>query len=281
MNSEVIGRKEILFISLFSSLIFLEKKIIQKLLLPIFVIFIIILGLSHSGFIFYIPYFLALYILVKTTRNLNFNFIDFLTFIIITIFLIFLIYFFEGSQLHIDRICESVTEFVSKDCGIRDQISWLNNNIDIYLSEKFLDDNLLKNYLFVYIPSIFCVFFFISLKFLNSKFEHGVLKKFNPFFTVIVLFICTLPIYILGLDWGRYIYLSYSSTFFLYIYCLKNKILTFNDLNFFHKSKLSKIFFITFIFFYSFFWTFPFYGGKNFKLILNKPILSVLKKFDQ
>jgi len=282
MNSQVVGRKEIFFISLFSSLIFLEKKIHQKLLLPIFIISIVILSLSHSGFVFYVPYFLVLYFLIKSNRELIFNLLDFFIFIFVMVCLIFFIQFFNGTQLHIEKICESVSEFASKNCGQDDQISFLDNTIKNYFFEKFLDFKLLKNYLLIYTISIFFVFFFISLKLLDATYtsKFYLFKKFNPFFVICTLFIFTLPVYILTLDWGRYIYISYSITFFLYIYCLKNKILNFNYLNFFNRVKFNKISLIIFVFFYSFFWTFPFYGAKNFKLVFEKPIKSILKKIN-
>tara|TARA_B100001250_G_C19358996_1_gene596789 strand:- start:408 stop:578 length:171 start_codon:yes stop_codon:yes gene_type:complete len=52
------------------------------------------------------------------------------------------------------------------------------------------------------------------------------------------------------------------------------------DLKILDYLKFRKIFFIIFVFFYSFFWTFPFYDAKNFKLTLKKPAISILKKLN-
>ena len=88
------------------------------------------------------------------------------------------------------------------------------------------------------------------------------------------LFLFTLPTYVFGLDWGRYIFISYSCSFFILIYCVKENLISNNfDL------KLRKSTFITVIIFYSFLWTFPFYNAENFKFTLKKPVLSLIKKF--
>lgn len=288
MNSEIVGRKDILLISVFSSLVFLERKIHHKLLLPIFIIAIVTISLSHSAFVFYIPYFLILYILVKSNRRLIFNLFDLFTFVVISVALIFLIQFFNGSQMHIEKICESVINFASKNCGSSDQIAFLDNNLEYYLLEKISRKIHLKSYLFIYVLSVFLVFLFISLKLLNSRYtsEFISFKKFNPFLVICLLFLFTLPIYILGLDWGRYIYISFSITYFLYIYCLKNNVLNFYEIKFFNLKNFNKILLTIFIFFYSFFWTFPFYMErstdyvKNFKLIFSKPLKSIIRKIN-
>ena len=65
MNSEIIGRKDILMIFVMSFFIFLEKKFNSKNLLILLILAITITCLSHSGFIFYTPYLLILFVLIK------------------------------------------------------------------------------------------------------------------------------------------------------------------------------------------------------------------------
>ena len=281
MNSGIIGRKEIFLLTLIGSFVFFEKKINLKYHLIILILTLILLSLSHSAFIFYMPYFIFLYILIKNNRGLKIKFNEIFIIAITLIFLIFFINFFNGSEIGIKKICESVKEFSSENCGKSGQIFLLNLTAQGYLVEKLnIGENFLRNYFIVYIISAIIVFFFISVRLINSKFKKNFsnLIKYNPFLIFFILFLLTIPVYIFGRDWGRYIYISYSCTFFLYIYFLKNNILTFNKskiLNFF---KFKKITFIIFIFFYSFFWTFPFYDANNFKLVLNKPIKTIIKK---
>ena len=281
MNTEVIGRKEILFLSIFSSLIFLEKKIHQNIILPLFLVVITILTLSHSAFIFYAPFFLILFILIKKNRNLEISATEIFIISLSFFLLVFLIYISNGSEIHIEKICASVKEFVSKNCGLTDQISWLNSSIDNYINAKS-GDNILKSYLTIYGFSLIAVFLFISIKIINSKYTSKFerYQKFHPFLIMVILCIFTAPTFIIGLDWGRYIYIAYSTTFFLLIYCIKNKVLEFKEIFFFKNIKLNNKLVIVFIFFYSFFWTFPFYDAKNFKLTLNKPIKKIIQKID-
>ena len=112
---------------------------------------------------------------------------------------------------------------------------------------------------------------------LNSIYN---LKFVTPFFVLIMLFLFTLPVYLFGRDWGRYIYISYSSTFFIYIYCLKEKILFFKKYKTLWMQKINNISFVLFVILYSFFWTFPFYDASSFKITLKKPIYSLLKNIN-
>jgi len=281
MNSEVIGRKEILFLSIFSSLIFLEKKISQNLILPLFLIIVAILSLSHSAFIFYAPFFLALFILIKRNRNLDIYLWEICMILLSFFLLVFLIYIFNGSQMHIEKICLSVSKFVSNNCGLTDQISWLDSSIDNYINAKSRI-NVYRNYFLIYGFSIIAVFLFISIKILNSKYtlKFAVYQKFHPFLVMLILCLFTVPTFVIGLDWGRYIYIAYSAVFFLLIYCIKNKVLEFKKIFLFKKINFNNKLIIVFIFFYSFFWTFPFYEAKNFKWTLNKPLQKIIQKIN-
>ena len=280
MNSGIIGRKDTLLIAMMGCFVFLENKINQKYHLVILILTIMVMSLSHSAFIFYMPYFIFLYILVKNKNGLNFKFYESIIIVFIFTFLFLFIKFFNGSDIQIQKICESVKEFASENCGKSDQIFWLGNPVEVYLAEKSeMGNNFLRNYFIVYIFSAFFVYLFLSIKLFNSKFNENILqiKKFNPFIIIFALFFLSIPVYVFGRDWGRYIYISYSLSFFIYVFCLKNNILDFNDSKILNYFKLRKLFFLIFIFFYSFFWTFPFYDANSFKLVLKKPILTIIK----
>ena len=281
MNSEVIGRKEILFIFFIAFFVFFEKKINNKYLFSSLIISIIILCLSHSGFIFYSPYLIFLYILIKHNRSLKIKKLEIFSILLTILFLVIFIQYFSGSEIIIEQICLSVKEFASENCGKIGQIAWLDSNLDhrIFFHLHVFKE-IFPNNLFIYFLSIILVFFFLSIRLKNSKFNNMILnsKFITPFFIFILLFIFTFPVYILGRDWGRYIYISYSSTFFIYIFCLKEKILTFKKYNFLWIRRLNKISLVMFIILFCFSWTFPFYDAKSFKITLKKPIHSLLKK---
>jgi len=279
MNSEVTGRKEILLLSIFFSLIFFDKKIHKNLLFPIFLISIITLCLSHSAFVFFMPYFLIAYVLIKFNTEQKLKIFEFIIFVFTIFVLVFLIYNFQGTQLHVVKICESVKNFTTAGCGTSDQISWIANSVQDYFFEK---KERIYKYLLIYFPSLIMVFLFIFIRLINSQYGNKFQKfnRFHPFLAIVFLFLCTIPVYILGLDWGRYIHISYSLTIFLYIYCLKNNVLFFKESQFLNKIRIKKIFIFIFIFFYSFSWTFPFYNAINFKLTLEKPFKKLIKKIN-
>jgi len=276
MNSAVVGQKDILLVFTMGFFVFFEKKLESRYLFLLLIIFLFFLTLSHSGFLFYVPYLLFLYFLIKINRNDKIKMYEVVTIIISLISIIILIILNQGTENQVKEICDSVKNFVSDRCGKFGQTYWLTNDYKDYLSEKSeIGVNYLK-YLTVYLISLILVYFFLILKIIKSKLNinYFLLNKKNPLFIFLFLFLFTLPIYVLGLDWGRYIFISYSCSFFILIYCVKENLISSN-----FDFKLGKFTFIIVIIFYSFLWTFPFYNAENFKFTLKKPVLSLIKKF--
>ena len=281
-NSEVVGRKDILFTTFLGFMVFYFEKINKNFRLFIFILILYLLCLSHSGFLFYSPYLAVLYFLIIISENEKIVFKDIFLICANLIIIFLLIFFNQGNESIVYSICESVEKFISNRCGISDQISWLSKSKSDYYFSKFTNSNLffLKTF-FVYLLSLFLVFIFISIKLKNSYFQthNKYLNNLNPFYVILFLFFCTFPVFILGIDWGRYISLSYTGTFFLYIYCLKKNLIKFSR-NFekFHLINLKTFYVLIFI--YSFFWTFPFYNATNIKFTLKKPVISLLNKIN-
>ena len=260
MNSEVIGRKDILLITTISYLIFLFDKIKINYQLPVILISIVALSLTHTGFLFYAPYLICLYYLSKTSKNIKVTNLDVVSIISTIIFLYILIYNFNGSQAHVLDICKSIKNFISDECGKADMIAWIAKDTSEYISTKTLSGYsfFLKN-LLIYSISFLLVYMFIFIRLFYSTFRtsESYINKFNPLFLFLALFVLTLPIYLIGIDWGRYIYLSYSCTFFLLIFSIKNNLIQFRKIQL-PIFDISKTTFIIVIFFYSFFLDFPF-----------------------
>lgn len=277
MNSEIVGRKDILMIFSIILFVFFERKMSAKFLLFTCIFLVLLTTLSHSAFIFYTPYIFFLYLIINIKNNYNFLKLNIMIISSIILFCFILIAKNQGNFVQVLSICDSIKEFVNDDCHLRGQISWLGSNIDDYFFEKGKSNLNLKKSFLVYFFSFLVVNLFLGLRLFKSKFnfnQNFFLNKVSPLFLFILLFILTLPVYILTLDWGRYIYISYSCSFFIYYYCLKNKlIISAYDINF--KKKL----FISCIIVYSFVWTFPFYKAESLKFVLKKPFKSIIKKF--
>ena len=152
------------------------------------------------------------------------------------------------------------------------QMFWLSNDAKSHISAQSIKP---IHFVFYFIALIH-VYFFIFIKFYNTKLKIKFLKinKLNPIFILLFLFLFTLPVYYLGSDWGRYISISFTGAFFLFIYCLKQKLFLKN-----YEFRLNKIFFILLVALYSFTWTFPFYHADQIKFTLKKPISRIISEF--
>ena len=272
MNSEVIGRKDILFLLVIAFFVFFEKRLNNKNLFVLLILIVFFLSLSHSIFLFYTPYLFFLFFLIKSTREFKVTFAEIIIFSTSLFIIFFLIYFNQGNELIVSEICKSVKNFVTSNCEIHGQMFWLGNDAKSHISVQEIK----FDHFLIYLFSIILVYFFIFIKFYNSKLKIKNLNinKFNPAFILLVLFLFTLPVYYLGSDWGRYISLSFAGSFFIFIFCVKEKLFFRN-----YEIRFNKIFFILLIIIYSFSWTFPFYHAEQLKFTFKKPILKIIDSF--
>jgi hypothetical protein len=279
MNSAVIGRKEILIFFVMGFFTFFEKLFKGKILLTLIILSIFFLSLSHSGLFFYTPYVIFLYFLIKFSRSEKIRLFELLL-ISTSLLIIFLLILFnqQATTIMIMEICDSVKEFVNENCKNYGQFNLLKFSTGDMWS-TFGAATYYKKYTLIYLISLIAVYLFLSVKLYYSKFKKNYLylNSVNPLIILFLLFFLTLPIYIIAIDWGRWINISYSCIFFIYVFCLKKEALVFYENNFFKKITDKKFFMILFIFFYSFFWTFPFYNAKNFKFTLQKPFERLIE----
>ena len=113
MNSEIIGRKDILMIFVMGFFVFFEKKINNKSLFLILIFSLVVLCLSHSGFLFYSQYLLFLYLLIKFKRNLKINIYEFGITTFTLLLMLMLILLNQGTEFNTTEICLSVKNYVS------------------------------------------------------------------------------------------------------------------------------------------------------------------------
>jgi len=278
MNSEIIGRKDIILVLMVGIFVFFKDIFRKNLNYIIAILSIIFLTLSHSGFLFYSQYLIAIYFFSQIKINKKVENWKFAVYVVLILGLGILVNLFPGNETQVIKICNSVSSFSQDNCTNSGQIGWLINNMSNYLYEK-IEFGLftLINQFIIYLISFCFIFIFLFKKIENSKFiiSFKNIKNLKPIKLFIILILISLPIFILGRDWGRYIYLSYSCSIFLYIFLLKNNLIVLNRLNtpkFFKK----KIIFLFFVFIYSFFWSVPFYDAKFFKFTLVKPIVNLI-----
>ena len=275
MNSEVVGRKDILMISAIGFFCFFGNRMKKNFLLITLISLLLLTSLSHTAFLFYSPYLIFIYYLIMKKKNFYISSLEKIILSLTLILMFSLIFFNQGNQSQVDEICNSIKMYVLENCSNRGQMVWLSGNLENYLFQKInIGYNFYKTSL-IYIFSFLAVFFFLGLKVHNSKISKQNKDIFfgkNPLFIFLLLFLFTGPVYIIGLDWGRYIYISYSCIFFITIFCFKEKLLISN-----YDLKLKKYLFFLLVIVYSFTWTFPFYNANNLKFVLKKPINNLFK----
>ena len=93
MNSELIGRKEILLFVSLGLIVFFEKCLKDKYLLTTIILAIFVCSLTHSGLLFYSPYLIFLYFLIRFDRNKKINLLEICLIIVSLITIISLILF--------------------------------------------------------------------------------------------------------------------------------------------------------------------------------------------
>ena len=69
MNSEVVGRKDILMISAIGFFCFFGNRIKKNFLLITLIFLLLLTSLSHTGFLFYSPYLIFIYYLIMKKKK--------------------------------------------------------------------------------------------------------------------------------------------------------------------------------------------------------------------
>lgn len=241
------GRKEIIFLSLFSVFILIIKKISPLNQIFLIILITTITALTHSGLIFYNVYFFALFVCYNL--NLGIKKISILLLPFIFSSLITLIFISNNSTIssgELEVICRSIIEYLP-NCGKGDYVTtltWgLKNNFEGFKS-LWLDANYI---IFYFLAFILCFGFFLYIS--NTSKLHN----FNFLFVIILCMVSTLPLYLIGADYGRYMYVSYLSSILIYYFLLSENIIK-RKINFY---SIKKIIIIPILVVYSFTFTIP------------------------
>ena len=130
-----------------------------------------------------------------------------------------------------------------------------------------------KNYIVFYTFAFLLANFPLMFALYNCKIQNKYFSRINPLFIFIIVNFITLPIYYIGADYGRYMYLTYMSLIIIYFKAITNRFLIPND----KKKFLNKYFAVLIIFLFGFTWTIPHCCSNNFKFIYKKPILKIVE----
>jgi len=280
MEEKASGRKGVLYLFLLTVTALQIKKINfykQKYLI---ILFSAIIVFSHTGFLFLLPFFLL--VLIFSNKNKKFKIILKEILIITSSWLLFLIILINNTivgQEQIELICNSVTKFVRKDCTTIGYISTLSWSLELNLELK--KSLWMREYYNLFFSIAFLVSFLPLLIILyNSKFVNY--KKINVVFFYVLFLLSTFPLYYLGVDYGRYLHLTYMSSIVVYAIALRNNVIIFLPIK---KSLITNINFkpkilVVIIFLYGFTFTVPHCCNNNFKFNYKNLVSKINEKLN-
>ena len=283
LNSKASGHKEILFLFFLSFFSLLIPKLKKKEAGYAIILISIILGLSYEVLLFYLIFFIGIFVLFFNFKSFKDLFRNLAPIVLVIISLIFINYYFSGNINHTKEICNSISNYVNPDCKKIGKIADLSLTLDDHTSQKgnwnYGKSSLYFDYFKIYGFGLLYGFLPLILFYKKIKFTkiHKKIIKLNPGIILFLLLICGSPVYYLGADWGRYMYISYISSIIFTFFCLKNKV-------FAYKKKIvpikynifTKLFIIISLIIYSLGWTVPICCEKKFK----PGIIKVIERSD-
>ena len=278
MDEKVSGRKDIIYF-FFLSLVCLYLKKINYSWQKYFIILISIITIfSHTGFIFLVPFYLVFFIIINNKKKLIILLKDIFIIIITLTFGTLLIFQNQNiSYENIQLICNSLSNFVRPDCANTGYISTLNWSVDynLMLKEKLW---MKKNYNLVY--SIFFIVLFAPLLIALNYSYYKRKDKINILFITFVLLIFTFPLYYIGVDYGRYMHLTYISFILIYFTSLQEKILETKLPKFLNQKNFNPKIILLVIFLYGFTFTIPHCCANKPKFVYEKIFYNINKILD-
>ena len=282
MEEKASGRKDIIFLFLLSVAALHLKKISFYKQKYIIILFSGIIVFSHTGFLFLLAPFIIIFLFINKDKNVKLIFKE-IIFIILSLIL-FLIVIINNKVISADQIqliCDSVSGFVRNDCTTNGYIPTLGWSLEQNLSLK--KSLWMREYYHLYFSIAFIVSFLPLLLVLsNSHFSK--FKKFNVLFFYCLFLLSTLPLYYVGVDYGRYLHLTYISSIIIYSIALEKKIITyslfFSKNNFIKNFKFKPKILFMIIFLYGFTFTVPHCCNNNFKFNYKKLVIKISEKLN-
>lgn len=280
MEEKASGRKDILFLFLFSIIALYLNKISfykQKYLI---ILFSGILIFSHTGFFFLLPAFLIIFLFFNKNKKIIVLIKEVL--LILSSLFIFLIIIMSNKiidTVSINLICNSISDFVRDDCAETGYISTLSWTLQHNLAMKE-ELWVTKNYNVFYFVAFIISYLPLLFAFYNSRFLNY--KKLSVLFFFSLFILMTLPLYYLGVDYGRYLHLTYISLIIMYSIALQKKVLVFSfpKIQYFKKLKIKSISLLIIIFIYGFTFTIPHCCNNNFKFNYSNVVMKINEKLN-
>ena len=220
--------------------------------------------LNHEGQFFFLPYLvLPLLFVVKKHEIKEFK-IQSLSLFFISILTTLLLYNFRGTVDHTLNICESLNIYAPAKCDWWGPIFALSLNLgedwggtfNLQWLFSYIHNDYKSYFGFIFYIVYSFLPFYIFIKFARFKKKFLISKK-KIIFTLLILFLFSLPLFHLAQDWSRWFSIHFHLLAFLIFFLQQKKIINlekvkiFPQFNNFFLNKNVKIYLFIFLFFYA------------------------------
>lgn len=208
-------RKELILVTIFALLVVIKLLFKNKLQDNYYVTFSLLLytlfGLTHEMIIFFSPLLLFFFFILYTNKLISLKSVCFIciTICLINIILFLLSYLFHGDPASSAAICKSVSPYtISVFCN--GAISALGKDLNAALEGISF---YIKNTSYLVSYPLLLVLAFLPFTMITYN------KELKVKYGLLVSFICLLPLFVIAVDWGRWIS-TYTTIFSLITFFL-------------------------------------------------------------
>lgn len=267
------GRKEILFFSLVV-IFFYKFENIKFEYIKFWIIFILVIStLSHLGFIFYIPFLILFSFFAYPNRKTSEYISQLIPILISGILIVAAIsYTTIFSKPDINLICDSIEKYTN-NCPENTYLRVFTYSIDniLNVNQILFQNNYLIKYPIYYFLSFFPIYY--GLFNLNN---NGNYKAKKLIYILVGCSILTIPVFLLGADYGRYMQWQYMLFLLIYLKVINLNILKMSqkNVNLLKKIPYHVCYFVIII--YGFFWSVPHCCEKDFSFLFDKVFLRLV-----
>ncbi len=279
---EVLGRKELIILTIFLSYLFFDIKNFKIQLIFKLILFPIGVLTWEPTFLFFSFIFL-IDLFVFQIKYFDKKFYYILLSYFVSIFIVVLIYLNpfpqENYNIMKDFLKNEFGETCYMSCGFVGQQS-ANSFSELYkmFLEKFKFNYALR-YLIIIMVGFFPLYLLTTYSKINRKKKVLIISKFkNLFFPFLLAFLPSTVLYLVMYDWARVVHISYTFSLLTFLYLIRENFIELSNqkVKVNYISKVSKKFFIIVFFLFAFSW--------NPKVVMvddvaSKPIYAIPYKF--
>jgi len=254
---EALGRKEIFIFLFFTFVIFFSKEKFHKNVINFIVfIFFPIICLIWEQIILFAPFFAVILINKNKLYLFSDTLIKLLLIFSSTIVVMIMVFALPLSNEGHEIMCKFLeSEFGERCYGSADLLIKNTIYFDTFFIHKKTQFTDYFRYIMIFFVGFLPLYLCISKNQFTNK-ENFITKNFKPIYLFLTIYTPILLLFAFGHDWGRWIHIQYSLSILLYLYLIKNNIIS-NNLNYKtlieFLSKKKKLLILIF-FIYAFFW---------------------------